>query len=122
MSTITEIVADKTDAADMTETQMLKRKPSGKKVYKPHVATKIKWALEDTMLGTEEAQKHMLEILDLMSQAWEMKGDDTAWLVHLGKIDHQIAYLAVVVARLERTVTRAVAESKPSPEGSHKCK
>ena len=117
MSTVEEIVADKPDAAQtMTQAQMLKRKPSGKKVYKPHVATKIKWALEDCMLGTEDAQKYMLEILDLMSQAWEMKGDDTVWLVHLGKIDHQMAYLAVIVAQLQQTITRAVAESKPGKE------
>jgi hypothetical protein len=118
MSSTTEILADKSDAAEMTEAQMLKRKPSGKKVYKPHISTKIKWALEDAMLGTQEAQQYMLEILALMDEARQMKDDDTAWLVHLGKIDHQIAYLALVVAGLERTITRAVAESKPES----KCK
>jgi hypothetical protein len=81
--------------------------------YKARVATKVKWALEDAMLGTQEAQTYMLAILALMDEARVMKDDDTAWLVHLGKLDHQIAYLALVVSQLERTVTRAMAESKP---------
>lgn len=113
MSTETEIITDKTDALDYSAAEMKRRKPSGKKVYKPHLATKLKWVLEDSMLGTQEAQKRMLEILALLDEARLMKGDDARWLVHLGKIDHEIAYLALVVAGLERTLTRAVAESKP---------
>src|SRR4030095_15915934 len=81
--------------------------------YKARVATKVKWALEDAMLETQAAQQHMLEILALMDEARRIKDDDANWLVHLGKIDHQIAYLALLVAGLERTVTRAIAESKP---------
>lgn len=114
MSTEHKIVADKTDALEYSAAEMKKRKPSGKKVYKPHISTKIKWALGDAMLGTQEAQKHMLEILTLMDEARQMKGDDPRWLVHLGKIDHQIAYLALVVSQLERTVTQAIHESKAS--------
>lgn len=81
--------------------------------YKARVSTKVKWALEDAMSGTQEAQKRMLLILDLMEQARVMKDEDTRWLVHLGKIDHEIAHLALVVSQLERTVTQAIHESKP---------
>ena len=105
MSTVLENVAP-----------LLTPEPTKKKrvrPYKARIATKIKWGLEDAMLGTQEAQQYMLTILALMDEARQMKDDDTAWLVHLGKIDHKIAYLALVVAALERTVTRAIAESKP---------
>jgi hypothetical protein len=108
MSTQPQIVAP-----PLTPTKRKRVRP-----YKARVATKVKWALEDAMLGTQEAQQHMLQILELMDQARRMKDDDADWLVHLGKIDHQIAYLALVVAGLERTVARAVAESKPDS----KCK
>lgn len=118
MSTVVEKVTDEINVRQIDEQEMKKRRPSGKHPYKPQLATKIKWALEDCMLETQDAQRYMLEILDLMSQAWEMKGDDTTWLVHLGKIDHQMAYLALVVSQLERTVTRTLAESKPQ----QKCK
>lgn len=121
MSMVDEKVTDETAAPDdpiedpleYSAAEMKKRRPSGKKVYKPHLATKIKWALEDSMLGTQEAQKRMLTILDLMDEARGMKGDDARWLVHLGKIDHEIAHLALVVSQLERTVTQAIHESKP---------
>lgn len=113
MSMVDEKVTDETAALDYSAAEMKKRRPSGKKVYKPHLATKIKWALEDSMLGTQEAQKRMLTILDLIDQARGMKGEDASWLVHLGKLDHEIAHLALVVSQLERTVTQAIHESKP---------
>jgi hypothetical protein len=107
-----EIIADKTDAATAA---MLKRKPSGKKTYKPHVSTKIKWAMGDAMENSREAQRRMKRILDRMEEARAIAevSADAPMLAVLGKLDHEIAILALGVADIERGLAKALAECKP---------
>jgi len=110
MSTLLEIVTDKTDAA--TEAKMLKRKPSGKKVYKPHIATKIKWLMEDSVEKTVDAQMRIRNVLRWLDEQRSFDAGDTTRRARLGDLDHELAYLAIDVAEIERFLKQATQESR----------
>lgn len=110
MSSNTAIVADKTDAATAA---MLKRKPSGRKTYKPHVSTKIRWAMEDSVERSREAQRRMRMVLDRVEEARTIAETtaDARMLAVLGRLDHDIAFLALGVAEMERILSGAIVGS-----------
>jgi hypothetical protein len=113
MSTVFEKVADENAALSFTPAEMKRRRPSGKKVYKPHLATKIKWALEDSMERSIAAQRRMRRVLAWLEETRAFEGMDERVLAHLGRLDHELFGLALDVSELERIVTQAVAESRP---------
>jgi hypothetical protein len=83
-----------------------------KSPYKAAMATKVRWAMQDSLAKTEDARKRMRLILDWVDELRQINSLDIKVLAHLGKLDHQIGYLALDVADLERILERAVAESK----------
>lgn len=115
MSITAENVADKYAAlppSPMTEKEMVKRKPSGKKVYKPHLSTKVRWKLEDTMDEAIAAQSHMQNILNWISEQRAFDSGDDKRRARLGDLDHEIAYLALNVTAMERHLNEAIAHTK----------
>jgi hypothetical protein len=100
------------------EKEVRKRKPSGKHPYKPQLATRVKWWLEDAMKESKAAQEHMQRI-----HAWlaEMRAvadanQDVELLAFLGKLDHEIGGLAIHVGKMDRVLIEAITESKPPVE------
>src|SRR5215204_1301061 len=122
MSTVLKKVSDKTNAAaaptpsPMTEQEMKRRKPSGKHAYKPHLATKVKWCLEDSMDRAVAAQGRMRHILEWLEEARRFPGASKEFLALIGKLDHEFFGLALEVSELERIVARGIAESKPEAD------
>jgi hypothetical protein len=108
-----EIMTDESTALSYTTAEMKRRRPSGKKVYKPHMATKVKWALEDCMNKAVSAQQTMRAMLVWMEEEWGAVGtDDPPRLRHLAQLEHLLTTLALDVVEIERITARAVAESK----------
>jgi len=60
-----------------------------------------------------EAQQRMREILDWVEAHRRLLAEHPHLDAHLGKLDHQIARLALCVSEQERILLRAVTESKP---------
>lgn len=110
----TEIIANQNAAAPSTEREIEKRRPGGKKIYKPHMATKVRWALEDSMCRAMKAQARMRAILDWLEEQRRYDAGDTVRLARLGRLDHEIAYLALEVSEMERILKGTMAESKRS--------
>lgn len=84
--------------------------------YKARVATKIRWALRDLMdTSTLSAEPTMRRLLEWAAQTrvLEEAVGDTARLARLGKLDHELASLALDVTKMVTIVTRALAESEP---------
>lgn len=121
MSTIAEKIADPLDAAtpQMSQKEMKRRKPAGKKIYKPRIATKIKWALEDCMSRTIAAQERMRKILAWSEQQRAFYAGDDKRRAFLGDLDHEIAQLALDVSEMERILNTATKESQ-TPEAAGK--
>ena len=76
------------------------------------MASKVKWALTDSLQRTEDARVRMRLILEWVDELRQINSLDMRVLAHLGKLDHQVAILALDVADLERILERAIAESK----------
>ena len=114
MSTVAEKVTNKNAALEYGVVEMNRRRPGGKKVYKPHLATKVKWALEDSMERSIAAQRRMRSVLERLDEIHKLADLDMRVQAHLGKLDHELFGLAIEVADLERVVTAALAESKPA--------
>ena len=87
-----------------------------KAAYKAYMATKVKWAMQDSLAKTEDARKRMRLILDWVDELRQINSLDMRVLAHLGKLDHQIGYLALDVADLERILERAVSEARSEAE------
>lgn len=82
-----------------------------KSPYKAAMATKVKWAVTDSLRKTEDAKLRMRLILDWVHELRQINSVDIKVLAHLGKLDHQIGYLALDVADIESILQRAVSES-----------
>ena len=52
-------------------------------------------------------------ILDRVDELRKINSLDMRVLAHLGKLDHQVAILALDIADVERILERAVEESRP---------
>ena len=113
MSSIADKVVDESAALDYTAGEMKRRRPSGKQVYKPHLATKVKWALEDSMQRSIAAQRRMRKVLDWLEETRSFDWVDVHGLAHLGKLEHELLGLALDVTEMDRILTAAIAESKP---------
>jgi hypothetical protein len=98
-----------------TAARAVEVKKPRKRVYKARVATKVKWALGDAMEGSRDAQRRMKKVLDWVEEA-RLVAEATAdarMLALLGKLDHEIAGLALGVAEMDQILARAIAECKP---------
>jgi hypothetical protein len=92
-------------------TEKPKRKRS--RPYKARVATKIKWALGDTMDKAVSAQRTMRAVLEWLDVEWEdLAEDNPARVTRLARLDHLLATLALDVCEIERISARALFESK----------
>ena len=111
MSTVLEKVSDEVNALEVSQQEMRKRRPSGKHPYKPHLATKVKWALGDAMDRAIAAQKRMRKVLDWLEETHGYEIDDRA-KAHLGKLELQLFALAVEVSEMERILANAINESQ----------
>ena len=114
MSVQGEIIANENAAHTLTEREMRKRRPGGKKVYKPHLATKVRWALEDTEKRAVRAQDRVREILAWLDEQRRFDAGDPVRLARLGRLSHEIAYLVAEVAEIERILQCTIAASKRS--------
>jgi hypothetical protein len=112
MSSIADKVVDESAALVYTAGEMKRRRPSGKKVYKPHLATKVKWALEDSMQRSVAAQRRMRKVLEWLEETRNFDWVDVHGLAHLGKLEHELLGLALDVTEMDRILTAAIAESK----------
>lgn len=120
MSILLENVAAEIAAETHPPPAVKQRPGGGKKVYKPQLATKVKWALEDAMQRTCAAQRRMrrlFEDFEEMRQA-ARKGCDVQ--VQMGRMEHELFGLALDVAEMERIIDRAVRESRPIESKSTK--
>jgi hypothetical protein len=117
MSTVLENVTDEINAAEKTKQEMKRRRPSGKHVYKPQLATKVKWALEDSMQRAMAAQRRMRNCLEWLEETHQFDIDDRA-RAHLGRLELQLLGLALEVTEMERILASAIAESKPESKKS----
>lgn len=84
--------------------------------YKARMATKVKWALGDAMDKNLDAQKRIQRILDYVEQLQviaEASGDVTE-LALIAKMNLEAARILGGLAEQERTLTGAIAESKPA--------
>jgi len=101
---------------------LLPKKPAKAKApprrYKARVATKIKWALGDSMERTRVAQQQMKRLLDrleemrLVAESIAESSGDTRLLAIWGRANHEVAMLALNMAEMERIVRDAIDESK----------
>jgi hypothetical protein len=96
-----------------SEVEKEKRNPDGKKKYRPHLATKVKWALEDSMQRLEAAEKRMENILSWLEETHKFDIDERGQ-AHLGKLELELFALALDVSKAKEIVTGAIAESKPA--------
>lgn len=115
MSTPAEKVTDEINALELSPQEMKKRRPSGKHPYKPHVATTIKWALEDIMNWSMEADERMQKMWQWMEEARQVADatGDTTLLALLGKFDHEMGGLALSVGRIALKAAMTTASAKP---------
>jgi len=111
--TVTENVTAANDAAQTRAVKEKRWRPSGKKVYKPHLATKVKWALEDSMQRSIAAQRRMRKVLEWLEETRRFDWIDVHGLAHLGKLEHELLGLALDVTEMDRILTAAIAESQP---------
>lgn len=86
-----------------------------KRVYEARVATKVKWALGDAMERNLDAQKRIQRFLDYVEelQAIAEASQDITLMSLIAKMNLEAARLAGGLAEQERTLTGAIAESKP---------
>jgi hypothetical protein len=120
MSMVAQKVTDEINVPEMSPQEMKKRRPSGKHPYKPRVATTIKWALEDIMDWSVDADQRMQKMWQWMDEARkvaEVTGDTTL-LALLGKFDHEMGGLALDVGRIVLKAALTTAAAKPEA----KCK
>jgi hypothetical protein len=108
------LTAPTVPTAPMSQEQMKKRRPSGKKVYKPQLATKIKWMLEDTVERSVAAQVRMRRILAWLDEAHQTRRDDMVFMAFIGRVEHELLGLALEVTELERLAAQAVSASQPT--------
>jgi hypothetical protein len=117
MSSVLEIVTDKTDALTYSPAEMKRRRPSGKKEYKPHIATKVKWALTDVGELAVQAQDIMTEMWVWFDEERRAAGrKNYKRKASLGEFEHMLVALSLKVSKLERISTQAITESKPAVE------
>ena len=100
--------------AKTTETAEVRRNTP--RPYKARMATKVKWALGDAMDKNLDAQKRIQRILDYVEQLQVMveASGDIAELALIAKLNLEAARIAGGLAEQERTLTGAIAESKPA--------
>jgi hypothetical protein len=117
---VLENVTDEIIAPQMSQAEMKKRRPSGKHPYKPQLATTIKWALEDLMDWSMDADQRMQKMWQWMDEARRVAEatGDTTLLALLGKFDHEMGGLALDVGRIVLKAALTKASAKPEP----KCK
>lgn len=99
-------------AAPAASTESRKPKSGGKKVHKPHLATKIKWVLQDTEERMIEAQRTMNRVLDWVEAERNLHTGDTAYLARLGQLSHYLARVTLTITETERMIATALVESK----------
>src|SRR4030095_9557932 len=116
MSTAFENLADSSAALVYSDAEMKRRRPSGKKVYKPKLATKVRWALEDVMERTDAAQGRMRRILELFDELWMLEGVDARVRAHQGRLEHELYGLSLDVAEMARIAQITVKESRRAAE------
>jgi hypothetical protein len=104
--------ADEITALTFAPAEMKKRRPSGKKVYKPHLATKVRWALQDSEERMIEAQRLMFKVLDWMEEERGAHKGDCGYLARLGQLSHYLARVTLAVTESERVIATALVESK----------
>jgi hypothetical protein len=112
MSTVMERVTDEVNAQAL-EKEMKRRRPSGKHPYKPQVATKVKWALEDCMERSKAAERHMEKVWEWLEETRQFEGMDVRVLAHFGALEHELFGLALEVSKLKEVAMTTVAEAKP---------
>jgi len=105
------VAADGT--VELIEVKAKRWKPSGKKVYKPRMATKVRWALEDSMERSIAAQKQMRKVLEWLEETHGYDIDERG-RAHLGRLQLHLFALAVEVSEMERILANAIVESKPA--------
>lgn len=88
------------------------RRKNRNRPYKAKLATKVKWALGDTMEKAISAQSRMVKILAWIDEQRAYDAGDSVRRARLGDLDHEVAYLALEVAEMERILKRAIDESK----------
>jgi hypothetical protein len=98
-------------AVEVVQVKGKRWKPSGKKVYKPRMATKVRWALEDSMERSIAAQKEMRKVLEWLEETHGYDIDERG-RAHLGKLQLHLFALALEVSELERILANAIHESK----------
>ena len=84
--------------------------------YKARMATKVKWALGDAMDRNLDAQKRIQKFLNYVEQlqAIAEANGDVAALALIAKMNLEAARIAGGLAEQERTLSGAIAESKPA--------
>jgi hypothetical protein len=85
--------------------------------YKARMATKVRWALGDAMNRSIDAQNRMKRITEHVEEVRtlaEELGHSTMLMV-LGRMDHEMVALALLVAEMERITRDAIEESKAEP-------
>lgn len=111
MSTISQEIAPVKGGNHGVGTQTPSSTRRKKSPYKAAMATKVKWALTDSLRKTEDARLRMRLILDWVHELRQLNSLDIKVLSHLGKLDHQIGILALDVADVESILQRALSES-----------
>ena len=100
-----------TQTAEAVEVRRTATRP-----YKARMATKVKWALGDAMERNLDAQKRIQKFLNYVEQlqAIAEANGDVAALALIAKMNLEAARIAGGLAEQERTLSGAIAESKPA--------
>jgi hypothetical protein len=106
-----ENVTDEITAPRLTEQEMKKRRPSGKHPYKPQLATKVKWSLEDTMKELVEADVRMKNVLAWLEETNKFDIDERG-KAHLYKLALELYALGLHVSKAKEIMANTIAESK----------
>lgn len=120
-ASVLENLACKNDALNYSPSEMKRRKP-GKKTYKPHLATKVRWALEDLMERTIAAQRRMRRAMERLEEIRAIPHIDREVLVAVGRLEHEMFGLALDVSEMERIMAQTMAECRPKDGRSLKGK
>jgi len=114
MSTVLEKVTHENAALEYGAAETKRRRPGGKKVYKPHMATKVRWGVEDSMkrlLAAEEKMERVLAWLNETTETYAADIDDRG-RAHLGKLERELFGLALDVSKAKEYMAAILAESK----------
>lgn len=113
---VTQVMTQEAGRGGAKTAEAVEVRRTSPRPYKARMATKVKWALGDAMERNLDAQKRIQKFLNYAEelQAIAEANGDITLLSLVAKMNLEAARIAGGLAEQERTLTGAIAESKPA--------